>query len=89
MAYQISFDQVESFLLSENNKWERTLHVPMKILHETSHQRYSFQEHSRKYELYRQNEKSPISLTLFLPGKKFSFFVEPVIKFLKKYEKVL
>ncbi|WP_216828323.1 alpha/beta hydrolase [Alkalihalobacterium elongatum] len=88
-AHNVEKEEVEEKILKKNNLWKYHNRIPMYIFHETSYRKYRFEEHSKRYEKYRLEENSPITLTLFLPGKSISYFSKPIFSFLRQYEKKL
>ncbi|WP_142302820.1 alpha/beta hydrolase [Bacillus sp. FJAT-45350] len=89
LAHQIDEEFIEELLLKQKNTWASTKHMPIHIIHETSHKRYSMDEHSKQFEHHRKKIGDPITLTIYLPGKPFSKYAKPTYTFFQKYEKEL
>lgn len=89
VAHNIDKEKVEEKVLKKNNVWKLHNNIPLYIFHETSFRKYRFEEHSKRYEKYRLQDNSPITLTLYLPGKSISYFSKPIFSFLLQYEKKL
>ncbi|MBD8067549.1 hypothetical protein [Bacillus sp. PS06] len=67
---------------------EMSLKYPVKIWQTTTNFLYRPEKHSRTYEEYREENKSPISLTYYLADKRFSIG-QSICKFYQEYEKNL
>lgn len=88
-AYELEIEEVEEKLLKKNSYWAHHNDIPVQIFHDTSNQRFRFNDHSRRYEMYRKKVGSPIALSLHLPGKPFDYFLHKVMQFMQKNERFL
>lgn len=88
-SYELEIEEVEEKLLRKNSNWAEHNHIPVQIFHDMSNQRFSFNDHSRRYEMYRRKVGSPITLSLHLPGKPFDYFISKVTQFMQKHERIL
>ncbi|WP_078555222.1 alpha/beta hydrolase family protein [Bacillus alkalicellulosilyticus] len=88
-AYGVDKKEVEDKVLKPNHLWNVGDTIPIKIFHDTRERVYSFEEHSRRFERYRKQLGYPIEMSLFLPGKSFTYFTNRLNNHFKKYEKKL
>ncbi len=87
-AYNLTEDEVEPFLLKDEGIIQYSSILPVKIWHHMQGTPYSFINHSRAYEKYREVIGSPISLTLQLTGTRHDF-AQKVKAFYQLHEKDL
>lgn len=88
-AYHVDENEVEKEILQEDESWLNGVNIPIHIFHETGKKKYPIQEHSRKFENFRQKQGYPIGLTIYLPGKRLEHFIEPITLFFRENEKKL
>jgi hypothetical protein len=75
-AYEIDRKEANGLVqeMQELHQYKAT--VPTKIWHVTQGTPYPVLEHSRPYEQIRESLRSPITLSMHLPGKPLNFFNE-------------
>ena len=87
-AYSLNDSEVENVIIAQKRIDELRSTLPVKIWQTTDRPTYPPQLHSRKYEELRDAKNSPISLTLHLAEKRYSFS-SSISNFYRQNEKFL
>ncbi|WP_349410243.1 alpha/beta hydrolase [Pseudalkalibacillus sp. SCS-8] len=87
-AYELSEHEADEFIQNHRGYRSYTSNKPVKIWHNMHGSPYSFMNHSRAYEHFRDEIGAPISLSLQLSGNKQDF-ARKVKFFFQQHEKDL